>query len=234
MANIAFLPEALKEGTSYFLFDDFDWFVTAHRWTSTLAGGSITVASGAAGIAPITPTAANNNDAYLASTNAVFPLAASKPIYAEAKIQFSEADTNAANVAFGLASSVGANLLIDDGGGMRASGTLFAIYKIDGGTQWICTSRNNGVVTINTSNVTAGGAAYQTLSIEILELLGTSCTVTFKVDGVYLRDATTLQIIRHNVLYASFTAMQLFAGVKNGSAVSQVLNVDYMGAAMNR
>lgn len=239
MSRIAFLPEPIAQAASYFLFDDFDWFVTAHRWTSTITDlGSATVSTGAAGIVPLLPsdgTVADNDEIYLASTNAVFPLAANKPIYAEARLQFTEGNTDDANVAFGLASAVAADLILDNGGGMRASGTLFAIYKIDGGTSWICTSRNNGVVTINTSSTSSTSSDYQTLSVEILELTGTTCTATFKVNGDYLRDATTLQVIRHNVAYSGFTAMQIFAGIKNGAITTvEQLNVDYMGAAMSR
>ena len=41
----------------------------------------------------------------------------------------------------------------------RASGTVFAIYKVDGGTTWLVESRNGSTVTRNTSSTTAGGSA---------------------------------------------------------------------------
>lgn len=235
MANFAYLPPELANAKhSFAIYDDFTWFVTAHQWASTVAdGGSIVVAHGGAGavgaIALTNDTAADNDEIYVASANALFTIAAGRNLYAEAKLKFTEANTDDANVAFGFASSVGANLLVDDGGGMRTTGTVLAIYKVDGGTKWKCESRNNATVYTNTSSTTAGGGTYQTLAVEVVELLTTTCTVVFKVDGVILRDDTTGQPIRHQLLYASADAMQVFVGQKNGSANNELTTVDYIG-----
>ena len=163
----------------------------------------------------------------------VFALAASKNIQAEARIQFTEANTDDANVAFGLASSVAANLIVDDGAGMRASGTVIAIYKVDGETVWRAVTRIGTTVYTNTSTTTAGGSSYQQLQIFVSELTGTTCTVTFKVDGAFLRDSTTGQTIRHNIAYSGASAMQLFAGAKNGGANNETVNVDYLACGQN-
>lgn len=235
MSNFAYMPDALANAKhSFSLFDDFTWFVTAHQWASTVAdGGSIVVSGGGAGasgaIALTNDTAADNDEIYVASANALFTIAAGRNLYAEAKLKFSEANTDDANVAFGFASSVGANLIVDDGAGMRVTGTVIAIYKVDGGTKWKCESRNNANVYTNTSSTTAGGGSYQTLGIEIVELLTTACTVVFKVDGQVLRDETTGQPIRHQLLFASADAMQVFVGQKNGSANNELTTVDYIG-----
>lgn len=238
MSKIAHMFEPMAKATSMAFLDDFLWLISPHLWTTTLTdSGTATVADGACGIVPMLPsdgTVADNDEAYLATTNAFFPFASNKPIYAEALLQFTEAATNAANVAFGLASAVAANLILDDGAGMRTTGTIFAIYKVDGSLNWNCVSRIGTTVFTNVSSTVAGKSAYQTLSVELLEELGTAGVITFKVDGDYLRDATTLQIIRHVMPYAGATAMQLFAGVKNGSAVQQPLNVDYMAWTINR
>lgn len=233
MANFAYLPESLANAKhSFALYDDFTWFVTAHNWTSTVTdGGSIAVATDVAGgvIRLTNDTAADNDEIYVASTNANYILAAGKNLYGEARIQFSESNTDDANVAFGFASSVGANLIVDDGGGMRTSGTILAIYKVDGGTRWTCVSRNGSTVFTNTSSTTAGGSAFQTLGVEVVELLSTTCTVVFKCDGDILKDATTGQPIRHQLPYSGATAMQVFVGQKNGSANNELTSVDYIG-----
>ena len=233
MANFAYMPEALANAEhSFGLFDDFTWFVTAHQWASTVTdGGSIAVATDAVGgvIRLTNDTAADNDEIYVASANANFLLAAGKNLYGECRLQFSEANTDDANVAFGFASSVGADLIVNDGGGMRTTGTVLAIYKVDGGTAWQCVSRNGSTVYTNTSSTTAGGSAFQTLGVEVVELLSTTCTVVFKVDGQVLRDATTGQPIRHQLPYSGATAMQVFVGQKNGSANNELTSVDYIG-----
>lgn len=233
MANFAYMPETLANAKhSFNMFDDFTWFVTAHQWASTVAdGGSIAVATDVAGgvIRLTNDTAADNDEIYVASANANYLLAANKNLYGEARIQFTESNTDDANVAFGFASSVGANLIVDDGGGMRASGTVLAIFKVDGGTVWKCESRNGSTVYTNTSNTTAGGSAFQTLGIEVVELLGTTATIVFKCDGVILRDSTTGQPIRHQLPFSGATAMQVFVGQKNGSANNELTSVDYIG-----
>lgn len=233
MANVARLTPELANADTYSIFDDFDWFVTAHRWTSVVAdGGSIAVNNATGGTITLTnDTAADNDEIYVYSTSAPFLLAANKPFYGEGRIQFSESNTDDANVAFGFASSVGANLIVDDGAGMRTSGSILAIYKVDGGTAWKCLTRSNGVVYDNTSSKTAGGSSYQTLAIEVVETTSTYATVVFKCDGEFLKDATTGQVIRHNIAVASAAQMALFVGQKNGSANNEATTIDYLGAS---
>lgn len=234
MANFAYMPEVLANAKhSFSLFDDFNWFVTAHNWTATLTDSgtaAVTAGTNKLALAASDGTVADNDQSYIATTNALFLPAAGKNLYVEGRIQYSEAGTDDANVAFGLASSVAAELIVDDGAGMRASGTVIAIYKVDGETVWRCVTRNGSTVYTNTSTTTAGGSADQTLGIEIVELLSTTMTVVFLVDGEILRDATTNQPIRHNVAYSGLTASQLFVGVKNGGSNAEVVNIDYLAA----
>jgi len=236
MANIARLPAGLANADTYEIFDDFEWMVTAHRWTTVVAdGGSATVGTTRGGVvALVNDTAADNDEIYLYSTGTIFTLAAGKPMYGEGRIQFTESNTDDANVAFGFASGVAADLIVNDGGGMRTSGSILAIYKVDGGTAWKCLTRSNGVVYDNTSSKTAGGSSYQTLAIEVVDLDTLTATVVFKCDGELLRDATTNQVIRHNIAVASASAMSLFVGQKNGSASNESVLVDYLGASQVR
>lgn len=238
MANFAYMPADLANADhTLALYDDFTWFVTAHNWTSTLTDSgtaSITAGTTDVSLAASDGTVADNDEAYVATTNAAFLPAAGRNLYFETKIKFTEANTDDANVAAGLASSVAANLIVDDGAGMRASGTVFAIYKVDGGTAWVCVSRNGSTAYTNTSGTTRSSGSYQTLGIEIVELLSTTCTVTFKVDGQILRDATTGQPIRHQILYSGLSNCQAFVGVKNGDTNLETLHADYIGVVQAR
>jgi len=55
------------------------------------------------------------------------------------------------NVGAGFQNAVGANSLIDDGGGPKVSGSTLMIFKVDGGAVWKCASSCNGTSTTSTS-----------------------------------------------------------------------------------
>ena len=109
----------LREAKDLFgVFDDFPWYISPHQWTSVLtdSGTASITAGGAGGVLAIVNsdgTVADNDEAYIYTTNSIFKPAANKPLYAEALVQFTEANTDDANVAFGLASSVAADLIVE-------------------------------------------------------------------------------------------------------------------------
>lgn len=228
-------PLELKQIEDFGFFSDFiESPDTTNKFTATLTdSGSAAITAGSNGglvaIVPSDGTVADNDEAYLATKQSPFKPLAGQPIYAEALVQFTEANTNAANVFFGLMSSVGADSLVDNGGGPRASGTVVGIYKVDGGTVWRCVSRNGSTVTDSISTTTAGGANAQRLQVEIIDVTGSQATVVFRVDGNILRDANN-QLIKHTLPLSGASACQLMAGAKNGSANNESFNVDYMGA----
>ena len=236
--NIARLPEALRIASDTFqVFDDFHWYISPHLWTSLAAdaGTSVAITAGAAGgVLALTTGATDNNEAAAFTTTSLFVPAANKPLYCEGLVQWAEANVSAANVFFGLASSPGANLLVDDGAGPRTTGTVIGLYKVDGGTVWRCVTRNGTAVADSVSTATAGGAVAQRLSIEIIDETPTKATVVFRVDGQLLRDATTNLPIKHDLTLASIAAAALVADVTAGSANSEVLSVDYGGCVQAR
>ena len=238
MANILRMPQWLKEIKDTFsIIDEFTWYISPHQWTSIVADAGTAAAGGVGGVLTLTNSdgsVADNDEAYAYTTVAVFKPAAGKPLYAEALLQFTEANTSAANVAFGIASGVAADLIVDNGAGMRASGTVIAIYKVDGETVWRCVSRNGSNVTISQSTTTAGGAAYQQLGIEILDVMSTTATVVFTVDGQPLIDATTGKPITHSLVLSGAAAASLFVGGKNGSTTLETSLWDYAGCAQAR
>lgn len=205
---------------------------TTNVWALTATdSGSVSV-SGTGGIAALVAsdgTVADNDEAYLANKNSIFKVTAGQPIYAEALLQFTEANTDDANVFFGFGSSVAANFLVDDGGGPRASGTVIGLYKVDGGTVWRAVSRNGSTVTDSVSTTTAGGSNYQRLTVEIFDVTTSQCSIVFRVDGNLLRDSSN-NIIKHVLPISGVAAMQVVAALKNGGANLETLNIDYLGA----
>jgi hypothetical protein len=155
----------------------------------------------------------------------------------EARVQFTEAATNAANILVGLLDAVGANSLVDNGGGPPSSYSGAVFFKVDGGTRWQAETSNSttqttdDLVSTNVNNLskktqTAGGSAYQTLRIEYMPYSSTNAYVSFFVDGVLC--------CQHDYIFTSATEMQIGIGVKNGTATNELLNVDYVVCTQER
>jgi hypothetical protein len=179
---------------------------------------------------------ADNDEAYLATTKECLLIANNKPLTVEARLQFTEAATNAANILFGVMDAVAANTLQDNGAGPDASFSGAVFYKVDGETTWrVCYSNgaSQTIVALTAANsrtkllYTAGGSAYQTLRIDIYPISSTNCRVEFYIDGVLVYDIGEAS-------YSSATEAQMVVGVKNGSAVQQPLNLDYWWAQQVR
>lgn len=213
--------------------DDFRSYLSGGEWTSVLTdSGTIAAGDAAGGVVTLTPsdgTVADNDEAYLRTTKEIFKFAAGKPLVAEARIQFTEASTNNANVAFGLMDAVAANSILDDGGGPAASYAGCVFFKTDGDTIWNAESSNGGTqltqnlistVSLDKQAKTAGGSAYQVLKIEATPNGGGLIDFNFYIDGAL--------VARHkDRSYSSATEMCLFIGVKNGSGTLETVLVDY-------
>lgn len=222
----------------YGVWSDFENDVRSTDFTATVTDtGTVAVGDAVNGVVVLTPsdgTVADNDEAYYTTANEIFLFAAEKPMLGIARIKFVETASGVYNAFVGFGNAMVANTLIDDGGGMRASGSLAAIYKVDGGTVWRCTTRNNGVVTDTVSTTTAGGSSYQVLEIEVVSFTSTKVKVLFRVDGVPLKDSRGAEIV-HEVTVASATEMQFGVGAKLGATTNNdTLSVDYLGAWQTR
>lgn len=239
MNQLARFPRELLNVDNFGLFSDFTGDQSDTDFidliTDLSSGSGLVVGDEVGGVMTMSITDATDNDEMsLYSANEIYKHAAGKPIYGRGRFQYSEAATNAANFAFGFANAPVADTLVDNGGGIRTTGSMFCIYKVDGGTVWKCRSGCNGTNTDSTSTKTAGGAAYQELEIEVLDYTSTACQVVFSVDGKRLIDATSGKEIVHTCLYASATEMALFFAGKNGSTTPEVFKCDYMGGWQKR
>lgn len=192
-------------------------------------GGTCVISDGERGELTMSPGSADNGEIYVVATTETIKLAAGRVWEGEIKLQFSEANTDDANVGFGFANAVGENMLIDDGGGPRATGDYVAIWKVDGGTKWRVGAQSNGTQTPTTdadSDVTAGGTSHQWLRCKVTCETATRAYAEFEIAGV------NIACIHFD--YASATEMQLFAGCKNGGANAETLVIDGMGYASLR
>lgn len=225
------LPQDVKERRMYGFFDDFEWYISPHRWTALAAdaGSSVAVgASAAGGTVVLTTGATDNNEAAVATTNSPFKMADDKPLLFESRLQYTEANVDDANVFAGFANSLNsADMLVDNGAGPKTNFSGAGIYKIDGETVWRCVSSKGASQTITQSTKTAGGSGAQTIRVEIQPVDGVNAEVTFYIDDDPLKDLNGL-VIKHTVAFASAVAMQSGVYVKAGGANSEIVNVDYV------
>lgn len=230
-------PDFLGRSDQFELYDDFLWYVSPHLWTSLAADTNTAVAidaDGESGVLSIgTGDATDNNEAGTFTTNELFKFAADRPLCAEARIQFTEINTSAANVAFGFADAGGADLLGDDGAGDAIANSGALIFKVDGETVWRAACENNGTVRETQSTTTAGGSSYQTLRIESRDMGDGNQEITYFVDGQPLRDSNGKQI-KHTLAHASATQMDLGVYAKAGAANTLTVLVDYIAAFQKR
>ena len=221
----------LENRRTFGFLDDFCVeIVTGDLWTTVLTDtGTAAVGDAAGGIASLVPsdgTVADNDEAYLKTTNELFKFAADKPAIFEVRAQYTEANTDDANVAFGFMDAVAANAILDNGAGPAASYSGAVFFKVDGGTTWNCETSIAGAQTTTALTAaqggTAGGASYKTFRITFDPYSSTAAKVNFFIDGVLMAS--------HDFTYTSATEMCAFAGVKNGGTNLETLNVDYIAA----
>lgn len=239
------LQDSLERRDTHGWLDDFEWYVTAHRWTSLAADTNATVTTDAdapGGVLVIqTGDATDNNECAVLTTNEIILPANNKPWNAEARIQFTEINTSAANICFSVADNAGAvNQVLDNGSNLASSWYGAAIYKLDGETTWrVATSAGTFSSTgfLATSSATAGGTSYQTLRIQGLPTGRSNASdCTFFVDDVQLVDSTTSKPITLTLTHAAAGTGDCNLGVyaKAGAANTVTLNVDYAAYAQKR
>lgn len=213
-------------------YDDFFYFNDAEMWTLTKdAAAGIVDSDAHGGVLIFTTAATNNNEAYLGTTQAVALPIADKPVSCRARLQFSEASAQTANIIFGFSSTSAANTLQDDGAGPPASYSGAVFFKVDqlltDGTNWWVESSNGSTQTTTKTNSVAPGAGYQDLEVNIDPINSTTAQVTFRINGQQCRDMNG-DVIVHTLTLTSLAAMKVIVGEKTGAAADLTLNVDCM------
>ena len=223
---------------TFFVFSDFDRDQADTDFLDTVTdSGTVAVGDQAGGWVTLTPsdgTVADNDEAYAATPNEVFLVAANKPLYGRGRAIFTEVAAGAANVAFAFQNAVGANSILDDGAGLKVSGSCFGIYKVDGEQVWRCVSAVNGTAVVTQSAKAAVAGTIYEFEIETVDHDALGGTAVFRVDGEYLKDSNG-NVIRHRFPFAAATEMQLFYGVKLGAATNNdTLKGDFWYGAQRR
>ena len=220
--------------------DDFQNYASGNAWTSVLTdSGSAADSDAAGGVLDVIPsdgTVADNDEAYVKTTQEVFKFANGKPLACEGSLTWTEANTDDANVLFGFLDAIAANSLQDNGAGppssysgavfFKADGdTVWSVEVSDGSTQW--TKKLDASGSLDGIAKTCGAGTYQELRIEVVPISSTKMDVCFFIDGVLVykvKDAT----------YANATEMNFGFGVKNGGSNNENLKIDRAEAWQKR
>lgn len=208
------------------VFDDFLYFVDADLWTETAdagATGTTGVSDGAGGIMSVFCDGDDNDESYLHTTNELFKFEDDKPLFFEARVALTEANTDDANVIVGLCDAAGANTLLDNGAGPKASYSGAVFYKVDGGTVWqaeVSLAGTQTAVTLSTDTF-PGDGTFQKLGIEFVPTAANTADVKFFIDGALVGTASSFS-------YSGATDMDVCLGVKAGGANEEELKIDYV------
>lgn len=233
------LPEVAEMAPQrYGFFDDFQGFLTAtstDKYTVvTAVDGTVLqvdAAPGGVNIKSAAASAAGDEDCYLVREAETFLPAADKPLIFEALVQATEDDVNQNNLYVGLADAAAADLLVSAGAGPKASGTMLAFYKVDGGLNWWviasigATSTRKELTALQSADRNAhvgSGAAAQRLRIVFQPKTSTKADVCFFIDGVLVYKIT-------DWVFTSATDVQAVVGCKDGDAGDETtINCRYM------
>lgn len=236
---------------AYEFYDDFtENYVTADKWTPLTADSSsastlvLNHKTLPCGILSITQDATDEDEIYFQSTVMPFLIAAGKPMVYEIRLNAAELNTSGQNILVGFQSgAAAANDLQDIGAGPKASATQAIIYKVDGGTKWVCRSQIGAGVGVTTTTSRHNSAPlssglYSRLRIEVTPVSSTVAEVTYFIDDgvngmMQMEDANFVKI-KHQLVYTNAVACGAFFGQKTGSATAEVLLVDYVYAAQKR
>lgn len=219
------MQAAVLDPINYILIrDDFQGMnnvATSGLWKVTKDGTvTQTILDRAGGWLNLVTDVNDNDEVYVATQGEMFLFAAAKPIWFEAKVELTEANTDDANILVGLLDVAGANSLVDNGAGPPSSYSGAVWFKVDGGTVWqFETSKST------TQNTTASAGTFTSGTANRLGFVydpndGTTGKITPYLDGV---EGTTLDIT-----IASATEMRLAFGVKAGGANAETLKVDWV------
>lgn len=238
------IPEVVKQlGLSLIFFDDFFYGpltgVTTHLAADS--GASVTNAGVAGGAALLTTGGTDNNEAAIATANCL-KFAQDKPFYVQGRVGWAEANTDDANVFFGVMDSpAGANAMVDNGAGPKTTASAAGFFKVDGGTVWKTIASKSTTQTINATEHTApnSATAWQTLGIFVSPVDATNAIVSFYIDTAGGDNLMPVRVASVNprvtdlasnqctVAIASAAAMGLGFICKAGGANSETPVLDY-------
>lgn len=174
----------------------------------------------------------DNDEAYVHSNCEVFKFLASKHLWFEAQLKLTEANTDDANIIVGLSENVGADHLLDNGGGPPANYDGVCFYKVDGTMAWgfetsvaAAQVTTASLVTHVSANIFRLGFWARPTSATAFSVMPFYKNITAGTAGAFGTPHT---------MALGGGEMEAFFGVKAGGANEEAIEVDYIFVAQQR
>lgn len=207
----------------------------------TNASAALTIADAAGGgygrLATGSSTPADNDGALLTTQGEIFKFDAQHGFVLRSQLKFTPTGGNTDNIlAIGVQNApTDGNFLADDGAGPRADYWGAGIYKLDGGTTWICeVSAGTTQVTLDTEIAADGSET--TFEIEYLPSEGAASygQVIFRINGEIVRRPGTFarEQFAPEFSLTDATEMKGLVGHKTGAASELIVDINALGWAI--
>ena len=244
--------EAYLKNNTFFVWDDFDHYVTADTFTTTATdSGTVAVSDGVGGIVKINPSdngadsQVANDETYLHGTTELFKFDDGKPMFWAAKVRPVANTIATIGLICGVKDAVAANSLQDTTGGPAASYSGALFFSDSGTTYWKVESSVGSDQTTVTTDKTVGNNAWDVLAIMAIPNGTNTTEIHFyhadcQTDGDFElvevgKTTSNEQFVAHTLNNNSATEMEICLGCKAGTANnSQYLDVDWVYAAQLR
>ncbi|QDU75440.1 hypothetical protein Pan97_24720 [Bremerella volcania] len=210
--------------------------------TKTNASGALTIADAAGGgygrLTTGATTPADNNGVFLATQGEIFKFDARHGFVLRSQLKFTPTGGNTDNVlAIGVQNApTEDNFLADDGAGPRADYWGASIYKVDGGTTWICEVSAGTTQQALDTEITVDGSE-TTFEIEYIPAEGDASygQVVFRIHGEIVRrpDTFAREPFTPEVSLAGATEMKGLVGHKTGAASELIVDINALGWAIS-
>jgi len=203
--------------------DDMEFYdatATVGNWAAVSDGGTVAQIDDNNGVLSIATGTSDNDETYLSTMAENWLVEDDRPIWFEARVKLTEANTDDANIIVGLSDNAAANILVDDGAGAAASYDGIAFVKVDGGTVWQFETSNAGTQVTTASAGAFTSATWTRLGFTVDHNDGTTAKVTPYINGVA---GTAI-----NLTISGLALMHGLLGVKAGDTNAETLLVDYV------
>lgn len=232
------MPQIIDRSAQTEWFDDFTDFnsvATTGKWQITKGTGGTIALQDLPGGRLNVPTAASANDyVLLSSQKKIAQLKAGKPLWFEAQVNLTQANTNQANIVFGLSSILTTGFLVTGNGGLPTTWDGVVFWMVGGQTtpQWQFSSSRSTTVTTQATFTPFTSGADTRLGFHVDPADGVNAIVTpyFNDQPMVVSGANYTQ----KISLASSPVLYPIIGVLAGSSSAETLQIDYMRLVQDR
>jgi len=218
-----------SKGQTVEYLDDFftyDNTATVGGYSEVSDAGTIAAIDANNGVLSLATGGTIENESYVSTLQEIFKFETDKSLYFEIGFTHTEANTDDANLIFGLSDNAAANLLQDAGAGPAASFDGAVFFKVLDGTVWQFMTSNAAAQASNTDIGAVTDGVFTRLGFNYDYNDGVTAIITPYLNGV----ADTAV----NITIAGLAEMHIVMGAKAGGGNAETVLVDYVQVSKAR